>query len=265
MQNNNISNEDEKKFLKVWEYLPKDVKDFFNSIAISASLAMSNTEKEIFSQDNGTNTGNYMQQNNSAAKDFLQNLKGGIRDEQYIKYFYEVLQKADNYIDSSDSKRLNEARMKYGMIDEGDNTFEFGQNNHKVREKDENVEIVFKNSYTVRNQYEVFMGAPEMRVYMLNVNGSVNRYYSLGEYAEYLEVIKTSNHNRKLRFFVPKNFGFDGKNFTMMDDFVDCKYVSFTNQNGMKFYYNVNNFVNIESNELYYILSFEGNKLDVQY
>jgi hypothetical protein len=261
---NNISNDDEQKFIKIWSFLPKEVKDFFTNIAVSTTLAMNKVEKETFAQDaEAVYTGNKLQQDNSIAKDFLQKMKVGVRDEQYIKYFYEVLEKADTFIDKNDVTKLNEARAKFGMNDGGDNLFEYASTNHSKKITNENVEIVFKNSFTVKNQYEAFMGAPEIREYMLQVNGSGNPYYKIGEYTEYLEIIRTSVSTRQLKFFIPKNFGFNGNDYRFLNDFKDSKYVNFTDKYGKKHQYFIERFDSVETNDLYHIVKFNGNKIEV--
>lgn len=97
------------KKLAFWGYLK------FHSIMTAISIALFNTENEILKADpNNLGESNKHVQRMRSRNQVLEKFYAGQTDEKYVKDYYEVLKKADNFIKTATPHQMAVAAYKYG-------------------------------------------------------------------------------------------------------------------------------------------------------
>lgn len=98
------------------------MKKFFNRILASLNLfmmrlgiGMRDAEEEIFKADPNLAEKDIMNQLVQTQNPLLRKMEQGIRDEKYVKDYYEILKKADTFMRNSTKEKIERSAMKYGM------------------------------------------------------------------------------------------------------------------------------------------------------
>ncbi|MFW5847913.1 MAG: hypothetical protein ACOCVF_03255 [bacterium] len=249
---------DVNKILKQINEMPEQVRNYIYSAMISASLGMSKVEKQVLSSNpDETYSGDGVEEEQIQNK-FLSGFKKGIKNEQYVKYFYQVLEKADQIITESDGMLLESLADKHGMNVNQKNKVKFNNNYNSNSRKSNDVEIHktnikhLKDIYNPRSStyYDIkAIGPDEVRLdkYIENV---IVKYVGLA-----------SSPNRYIEITInPKEFNItDKKTFNLL---TNLNYLYIKDKYGKPFFYSINTYQNQKIEVGKQILNFLGEKIE---
>ena len=218
------------------------IKIFFYSLFFRISIALYNVNNEIFKLD----LKNGKEQKKKHDNKLIQKLLDGIKDEKFVKDYYEILKKADKYMKEATPEKIAMSADKWGMNfgkkDKWGRRYEhlgfFDPSNknygktlgealqqeveeRKTKDDDYPVEFMFDNfpidfGFTKINElkkneegYEALNEYEKSKVkeFPLRVNrDDENILNKIEQLTEHLHIKKVVNEKRILEFFIPKKY-----------------------------------------------------------
>lgn len=250
---------------KLFEYIknaPNEIKNALIGILLNTSIGLANVENSLLKNNDETgNTGNKIQINN-IKNNLLATMKRGEMNEEYVQYYYKILEKAEDFMNTTSSSDIKLALEKNGMLltENGNNADihrylnnknDYNKTEHKL--SNNTIEVSLKNNVYLIDQYNT-NSTPDSYDSTIKCNTSTNVLNRIELYTDTLKVEVLPNNGRILNFYVPIKYPVD----QMTNDFNKIKQVSFTTNIGKKYSYNIKFIKNIKKEINYTIISFEG-------
>lgn len=248
----------------LFEYIknaPNEIKNALIGVLINASVGMSKVENNLLkNNDESGNTGDKLQINNIKSN-LLASMQRGEMNEQYVQYYYQVLEKAEDFMMNSSKMDIKQALERNGMLltEDGNNKdihkfLNSNDNYNRVEHKvSNNIEVTIKNNVYLIDQFETNRNSNS---YGSTIKCTINTpvTYKIELYTETLKAAITSNNNRMLYFYIPLKYPIN----QLISDFKQIKDVMFTTNVGKKYFYNIKSFDSIKEESNYYIISFNA-------
>jgi hypothetical protein len=250
---------------KLFEYIknaPNEIKNALIGVLLNASVGFSKTENQLLKNNNETaNSGDKMQINNIKSN-LLASMQRGEMNEEYVTYYYQVLEKAENFMNNSNPLEIKNSLEKYGMLltENGSNSdihrFANNQNIYNKKElktSSNQVEVTIKNNVFLKNQYDTNPGPDSYETtlkcsYRINVNNKIELY------TDTVKVEISYNNSRILNMFIPNHYPIN----QMIEDFKYLNGLSFTTNFGKKYNYIVKSYIGLKNENNYHIVSFDA-------
>jgi hypothetical protein len=249
----------------LFEYIknaPNEIKNALIGVLLNASVGLSKTENQLLKNNNETgNTGDKMQIKH-IKNNLLASMQRGEMNEEYVKYYYQVLEKAEDFMSTSNPSQIKSSLEKYGMLitENGNNAdihrFINTPNNYNKQElKSSNnpIEVSIKNKVYLKDQYNTNPG-PDSYETTLKCSYKHNIINKIELYADILKSEITSGNGRILKIFIPSHYPID----KMIGDFQSLNGLSFTTNFGKKYNYIVKTYKGLNNVDNYNIVSFDS-------
>ena len=283
---------DEGKKAEIVEYLknaPAEVKKFLSSMMIAGSLGLKKVDNELFNaQSDDARSGDMEMEKHSNR--FLDGLRKGQRNEQYVKYFYEVLRRADKFLYESSPDEIVAAMRKHNIYldaeDDQGNIHEhtgFYDQKHKLHGKsldevrlhemrgktttDDNypVELMFNNKPTVLNFFEASQGlAKPQHDFPLKATRSNDVANKIEELTEFLHVKTLNIQNKILEFYIPNKFGLSkyAEGSYVYDELNSIEQIRFKDTYGMDHAYLITGFYKTSRMPNHDVVKYKATKIE---
>jgi hypothetical protein len=188
-------------------------------------------------------------------------MKRGEMNEQYVQYYYQILEKAEDFMQNTSKSDIKQALERNGMLltENGNNkdihnyinsTDNYNKVEHKVSS---NLEVTVKNNVYLIDQFETKRTSDSYGS-TIKCKTNIPVTYKIELYTEVLKASIISNKNRILYFYVPYKYPIN----QLISDFKEIKDVTFTTNVGKKYSYDITSFSSIKEESNYYIISFNA-------
>jgi hypothetical protein len=250
---------------KLFEYIknaPNDIKNALIGVLLNASIGLSKTENTLLKNNNDTgNSGDKIQINNIKSN-LLASMQRGEINEEYTKYYYQILEKAENFINNSNPFEIKGALERNGMLlTENGNNSDIHRylnnpntyNKKEIKISNNQIEVTIKNNVFLKNPYDTNPGPDSYETtlkcsYKMNVNNKIELY------SDTIKVEITNGNSRILNIFIPNHYPIE----QMLNDFNKLDGLSFSSNIGKKYSYIVKSNSNLRKENNYNILSFDA-------
>lgn len=270
--------------VKIVESLPDNVKNLIVSALLNSSVALKNTEQDFRAVDDIS--AKTKQEYRKSSNRLLESMRRGEHNEQYVKYFYEVLKKADDLVYNSTPEQLKQLAEKYGMGENAQTQFNFLNETHLQKHGNKNVDTIRKdeikkrvttddnfpiekiitNKRNLKNVLEHASGSKGIYNYTIKIKRKNDIENKIEEISDYLHVkeLGIENNGRILEFFIPKKYELENldKNTVLFSELKNVDYVSFADDYGQKYEYSIKSFYRISENGMYDVFKFKGVKIE---
>lgn len=249
----------------LFEYIknaPNEIKNALIGVLINASVGLSKTENQLLKNNNETgNSGDKMQINNIKSN-LLASMQRGEMNEEYVRYYYQILEKAEDFMTKSNPFEIKSSLEKYGMLltEDGNNVdihrFLNTPNNYNRTEfktSHNQIEVSIKNNVYLKDPYNTNPG-PDSYETTVKCSYKSNIMNRIELYADTVKSEITSGNSRILNVFIPSHYPID----KMINDFKSLNGLSFTTNIGKKYNYIVKNYSSIRKENNYNIISFDA-------
>jgi hypothetical protein len=250
---------------KLFEYIknaPNEIKNALIGILLNASVGLAKTENKLLKNNDETaNTGDKMQINNIKSN-LLASMQRGEMNEEYVTYYYQVLEKAENFMNNSNPLEIKNSLKKYGMLltEDGNNSdihryLNNPSNYHKneIKTSNNQLEVSIKNNVFLKDPYNTNPG-PDSYETTLRCSYKFNVINRIELYADTVKVEIANNNTRIINIFVPNNYPIN----QMLSDFSKLDGLSFTSNIGKKYSYIVKSDPTVRNEGNYTILSYNA-------
>lgn len=279
--------------LKFVEALPDSVKNIVISALLNSAMATKNVEQDIRTVEvQPTYQNGRLQQQKQyrrqSPQKLLESMRKGEYNDQYVDYYYEILQRADDLVLNSTPEQLRLLAERYGMggqatarydLIERKNRGLYGdktpqqvrreQVNRRVTEDDNfPIESMVSNKKHLQNVLDHAMGAKPIFKYSINVQRMFNTRYNIEHITDYVHVkiLQSEYNGRLIEFYVPKNQGvkfLPQQNPQIFEEFKNITGVSFTDDYGNVSHYRIHGFYKLSEHNGYDVVKFKANKIEV--
>jgi hypothetical protein len=257
--------------LEFFKSLPKDIKNKIAQYMVAGAMSINSVEKKSLSATGDqAYTGDKMQ-HNYIKNNLLAALKEGRvtkETEQYKRYFYDVLEKAEEY-----AQKMNPGQMQL-LVEHAMGDDELSEQEKSIllkkiktfdnsaptigeidRRKAESrttsdddfpLEFIVNNNKVETNSIQVTLyGAKPEYEYALKCSRDYDNEIYIEDYTDSLHVKSAPNNEKILEFFIPTyKIRFDETD-PIFNDMVSIKSVDFVNHVGVQFHYNIVGFYKI--------------------
>lgn len=250
----------------LFEYIknaPNEIKNALIGVLLNASIGLSKTENQLLKNNNETgNSGDNMQINNIKSN-LLASMQRGEMNEQYVQYYYQILEKAEDFMTKSNPFEIKSALERSGMLltEDGNNSDihrflnnpNTNYNKKEIKTSNNQIEVSIKNNVFLKNPYDTNPG-PDSYETTLKCSYKNNIMNRIELYADTLKSEITSGNGRILKLFVPAHYPID----KMIGDFQSLNGLSFTTNVGKKYNYIVKSYKGLNNLDNYNIVSFDS-------
>ncbi len=217
--------------LVIWLYIQ------IHSIFIRIGIALHNTEADILSARDG-----YSEKDKSKIKyirsPLLQKFDAGVRDEKYVKDYYELLKKVDRFIRKATPREMAVAADKhgtnYGMKDQYGRRYEhYGffdeKHKHKGKTIGEVIALEFEERRTKDDDYELLhiLNNRPIEVGLANIMDILEKHDDINADFEY-KVVDVFKKSKQFQFPIKINRVIESVNkIEQLTEFLHIKKIGF--------------------------------------
>lgn len=254
MDNNNL--------IEYIKNAPNEIKNTLIGILINASVGMSKVENQLLKNNDETgNSGDKLQVNNIKSN-LLASMKRGEMNEQYVKHYYNILEKAEYFINNMNKGEILNTLEKNGMLltEDGHNSDFYrylnsnsNYNRNEIKNNNNPIEVTIKNNVYLKDQFDKSPG-PNSYNTTLKCNYKKLISNKIELYTEILKVHIENGNSRILDFYLLDEYPVH----QMLQDYKQLDSVTFTTNIGKKYSYIIKDYISEQKISGYSIISFKG-------
>jgi len=253
---------DNNKLIEYIKNAPNEIKNALIGVLVNASVGMSKVENNLLKNNDETgNSGDKMQINNIKSN-LLASMKRGEMNEQYVKHYYNILEKAEFFMQNTSKSEIQSILENHGMLltEDGNNSdiYRYLNNSKSFNKREINnttkpVEVTIKNNVFLKDQYDT---NPNSNSYNTTIKCSYDRFVNnrIELYTDTLKSHITNGNGRILDFYIMDEYPIE----QMISDFESLNGLSFVTNYGKKYSYIVKDIIGNNKQSNYIIVSFNG-------